>query len=310
MNKSLNKKLKKVAICRLIIASLFLVVVFGTARQSLAVPTVDVFLFAGSQELASDDFVVTLGLDTGSERVNAVSGVLSYDATYLDLDSISNANSIIPLWLEFPRAGSSTPVSFAGIVPGGFGGTGRIISLIFKTKGEDQDFLKHVQIKKIEVLRNDGLGQIIPTAIISPSAQIVSQLDVLTGLDQLPPEDFQPLLSQDNQFLDGQSYLIFNTTDKGSGVAKYFVAESKTKLKLKDQTSLETGVAWQEAQSPYRLQDQSLSSYVYVKAVDRAGNVLVVGLDQEKKFYQFWWFWIIIIISALSVCFWWGRKFL
>lgn len=281
--------------------------IFSFARLCFAV---DVFLFTGSQELENDELVVTLGLDTGSERINAISAELSYDPTFLELVSTSNANSIIPLWVLAPEAQDFAPVSFSGIVPGGFGGSGKIVSLIFKTKGESQDFLKFVQIKEIQVLRNDGTGQVIPTAIISPPDSIISQLDVSSGFDRFPPETFQPLLSRDNQFLDGQSYLIFNTTDKGSGVAKYFVAESKTRLKLKDPTSLSTGVIWQEAVSPYLLRDQTLASYIYVKAVDRAGNIQVVGLDQGKKFYQFWWFWVIIIISVLGVCFWWKRKFL
>jgi hypothetical protein len=290
---------------KILITTLFLLCFFGLAQKSLAV---DVFLFSANKEMSSDQFVVSFGLDTGSDKINAIFGELTYDQDILELVSTSNANSIISLWVEAPTTQNNGIVSFSGIVPGGFGGQGKIISLIFKSKTGDKEISKFVKIKEIEVLRNDGTGQAVTTKIISASQNIIDVLDVSSALDTNAPELFKPLLSKNNPLLGDQSYLIFNTTDKGSGVAKYFVAESKTELKIKDKKTVEEGVVWVEATSPYLLTDQSLSSYVYVKVVDRSGNVLVAELERGEKFYQFWWFWVIIIMALSSVILWWKRR--
>lgn len=269
------------------------------SRSCLAV---DIFLFSANKEILSDDQVVTLGLDTGEDKINAISGELSYSQDILELVSISNANSIIPLWVEAPSTKNSGLVSFSGVVPGGFSGQGKIISLIFKAKTGDKDVVNLVKIKKIDILRNDGSGTIVPLKIITPNVSLVRSLDLASVGDTNAPESFRPVLSQNDPLLGNQSYLIFNTTDKGSGIEKYFVIESPTKLKDKNNS------LWVEATSPYLLQDQTLSSYVYVKAVDRAGNSLVVELERGKKFYQIWWFWVIIIMALTSVSLWWKRK--
>lgn len=294
MKKEIRKKI-------LTLGTFFLLIVISQLLP-IEVFAVDVFLFSAKREISSDDLIVSLGLDTGEDKINAVSGEISYDQNILELVSISNANSIIPLWVESPSNKNSDSVSFSGIVPGGFGGQGKIISLIFKSKKEVSDVVKAVQINNIEILRNDGSGTIIPTKIIMPSLELANSLDIASVGDTDAPELFKPILSKNDPLLGGQSYLIFNTTDKGSGIDKYFVIESSTKLKSKDDA------LWVEAMSPYLLQDQTLSSYVYVKVVDRAGNSLVVELEKEKKFYQIWWFWVIITVALTSVILWWKRK--
>lgn len=255
----------------------------------------DVFLFSANQELADDGVIVSLGVDTGPDKINAITGELVYDQNILELVTISNANSIVPLWVESPVSKIPGTVYFSGVVPGGFGGQGKIISLIFKTKEGERDVAKDVEIKTIEILRNDGLGTIVKTNIISPKRETIEALDISSSVDNNKPELFHPILRKNDPLFEGKSYLLFNTTDKGSGVDKYFVFE---------------GTSWQEATSPYLLSDQSIARHIYVKVIDRAGNALVVELDQGKKFYQFWWFWVIIIVALIGVCFWCKRKFL
>lgn len=269
----------------------------------------DVFLFSANQEFLGDDIVVSLGLDTGSEKINTVAGSLSYDHSYLELVSVSNANSPISLWVEAPTLEIPGIVSFSGVIPGGFSGQGKILSLIFKTKVGERDVVDAVKIKTIEILRNDGLGTAVETNIISPDQDLIKMLNISSSVDDNAPEVFKPILRREDPLFDGQSYLLFNTTDKGSGIDKYFVLESERSLNLKDQEAL-TRVTWSEAKSPYLLQNQNIAKHIYVKVIDRAGNSLIVELEGEKKFYRFWWFWVIIIIALIGVCFWWKRKFL
>ena len=291
-----------------IIRNYFLIIVLFSFFLATPALALDIFLFPAQPELSNDSLVVSFGLDTGADKINAVSGELSYDVSKLELVTTSNANSFISLWLEAPNTKTAGSVSFSGIAPGGFAGQGKIISLIFKSKTGEHEALNFVHIKNVEILKNDGTGSPIATKIISPSASLISSLDVSSASDNSAPELFKPILSKNDPLLGNQSYLIFSTTDKGSGVDKYFVAETKSRLNIHNAESLSAAM-WQEAESPYLLQDQSLSSYVYVKAVDRAGNALVVELDQGKNIYQFWWFWVIIIVALIGVCLWLKRKF-
>jgi len=51
-------------------------------------------------------------------------------------------------------------------------------------------------------------------------------------------------------------------------------------------------------ESPYLLKDQKLKSFIYVKAVDKAGNERIATLAPRYplKWYEKWENWIIIII--------------
>jgi len=62
---------------------------------------------------------------------------------------------------------------------------------------------------------------------------------------------------------------VFGTQDKGSGIDHYEVAESDNPFVN------EANLVWRRAESPELLQDQSGRSTVYVKAVDRDGNVRI-----------------------------------
>lgn len=272
--------------------------------SAFAVSAADFFLFQANKELPNEEVVVSLGLDTNSEKINVVAGELIYDESKLELISFSNANSIVPLWVENPKLTNIGKVSFSGVVPGGFSGVGKVISLVFKSLKPIDDASKYVSVKNLEILRNDGSGQPVVSKQVKPSKNHLSLLRQEMLIDNIAPELFQPILSRKDVLFGGESYLIFNTTDKGSGVEKYFVAESKKKIDIKKIRELDQEMNWNLAESPYRLRDQELKSYLYVKVVDRAGNALVVEYDQAKKIYQLWWFWIIIIVIALGVWLW------
>ena len=58
---------------------------------------------------------------------------------------------------------------------------------------------------------------------------------------------------------------------------------------------------WVSVESPYVLQDQELRSYVFMKAIDKAGNKRIVSLPPKYplKWYEMYENWIIIIIIAV-----------
>ena len=82
------------------------------------------------------------------------------------------------------------------------------------------------------------------------------------------------------------------------GIARYENKEEKISPILKIRIK---GTEWSEAQSPYILQDQKLQSWIFVKAIDKAGNERVAELAPQKslKWYEDYLIWFIIIVAVL-----------
>lgn len=215
-----------------------------------------------------DDIVgVDLFLDTEGESINAMAGKLEFPAEKLKLIEISDGESIINFWLEKPRI-NQEKINFSGIIPGGYiGKKGKIFSLYFKTINHGP---VNIVASDFEVLLADGIGTALPVRINNLSVEINEGRDKNLKeepkiIDRDPPEPFELVLGQNDLLFDGQWFLSFSSQDKLSGVEDYYVQENKiNKNDLNDN--------WQLVTSPYKLKDQKLTSRVYIKAVDRAGN--------------------------------------
>jgi len=80
-------------------------------------------------------------------------------------------------------------------------------------------------------------------------------------IDTLPPEPFEITIGQNPSIFAGQYFLTFAAVDKTSGIDHFEILETR-----KDKGK------WERGESPYLLKDQSLTSIIKVKAVDKAGN--------------------------------------
>lgn len=245
------------------------------------------------------EFFVGVNIDA-EEPINAVS-VAVYVSAELMPDDVSEGNSIINLWIDKPYFDeASRLLTFSGIIPGGFSGkNARLLVIKFNAaKNEGIAFLGFDKQKtKIYLNTPDGIEDSLEFSPLSlPIVAGKENLPLITP-DKDPPEDFNPEIARDPNIFDGQWFLIFTTQDKGSGIAGYAVHESTRKKEL---TRIETK-AWIEAESPYLLKDQKLKSYVYVKAVDKAGNerIAVVEPHYPLLWYEKYLIWIIIILIAL-----------
>lgn len=212
---------------------------------------------------------------------NAFSGAVSYQKTMLEPIAVSDGNSIVNLWIVHPTASENgSPISFAGVTPGGFSGdNGLLFSILFRAKVAGT---ANVSLVDIEILRNDGAGGEEPTTTKQLSLSIsqkpsggYKELD-----DTVPPEPFTASLGDDSQLFGGRSYLAFMAADKGSGIERYAVAESRLPSFLFSLFPL----LWNDATSPYVLLDQYRTSTVYIKAVDRAGNERVSTYPPQRLF--------------------------
>jgi hypothetical protein len=230
----------------------------------------------------------------------------------LKLKEIKDGNSIINFWIERPKA-KNGEILFSGIIPGGYlGKKGLIFSVVFQSIQEGQG---SIEIQDIKALLNDGKGTAAEATgsdvliTVLPSSQIVisPQPQISEGRDTDPPELFSPIVAQSEQIFNNKHFLVFATQDKGAGIDYYEVAESKKAVSPQEYGSL----AWQKTESPYLLLDQELRSFIYVKAIDKAGNqrIAIVPPRSSEKIYENKNFWVIIglllvLIITLSLEIW------
>ena len=252
-------------------------------------------------------FEVGIFLNTEEEYINAVEGKVIFPKDLLELKEIRDGNSIINFWVDKPRIDTNIntnkhEIAFGGITPGGYlGKKGLVFSMILKTKKEGE---AEISIHDVKTFLNDGRGTETKTIgknlLVSISADI-SVPSWVSPQDTEPPEDFKPEIASDPEIFEGKYFLVFATQDKGAGIDHYAIHESTRK---KDATRIDTK-KWTGAESPYVLKDQGLRSYIYVKAIDKAGNKRIATLSPQNplKWYENYLIWIIIIVVIIITYF-------
>ncbi len=247
---------------------------------------------------------VKVYLNSADELVNAVESEIIFPSDFFDLDGFYTGGSVLSLWVGEPTLSSSDTVSFAGIVPGGFNdANGYLFSMILTAK---KDGVAVISANNERILLNDGLGS--PSLVTKSSLTLnVNNLsvpqDFVPLADATPPDSFEPKISKDNQIFDGRAFLSFVSQDKGTGIYRY---EVKEVLPMGSFSSLFKKGAWRTAESPYLLQDQTLKSFIYVKAVDWDGNERIVQIRpvNDLIWYENYLIWTIFALTVivLFVC--------
>lgn len=258
-----------------------IIILFSIFYFIFSVPVLAAELFFNSktQEIGvGQEFQVDLMLDAEGQDINAAEGKIIFPENLFELKIINDGGSIINFWVEKPDQKKAGEIKFSGVIPGGFRGvlgpywkgykSGKALSLIFAAKKEGSGA---IEIRGAKVLLNDGNGTPANLKISNFQFNIKDvgrpYMDVRRS-DIDPPELFTPEISSDPNVFDGKWFLVFAAQDKGLGVDYYAIHES---ARTKEAARINTK-DWTVAESPYVLKDQKLRSYIYVKAVDKAGN--------------------------------------
>ncbi|MEM5811788.1 MAG: hypothetical protein QXG91_03570, partial [Candidatus Aenigmatarchaeota archaeon] len=269
-------------------------------------------IYFGEANLIKNKIVIPIYVDTEGESVNAYEVKIKFSDNLIFRD-FYEAGSIINFWVEKPIitqiitdennvrissressqgfATSYNFLQFSGVSIGGYvGRKGLLTNLIFEAKGENA--LIEI-LPSSKVLLNDGFGteaklkgeskfleikkltQDVRISSRESSQEFATKQEFIE--DKFPPESFQIYLYKNKEIFEGKYFIIFNTTDKQSGIAYYEVAEKQGFIKpnLKD-------LNFEKAESPYILKDQTLRSYIFVKAVDKVGNERIEYLKPKK----------------------------
>lgn len=246
------------------------------------------------------EFAVEFFLDTeNTENINAMEGTIFYPHELLELKEIQDGNSIINFWIERPKKSTTGQIRFSGITPGGyFGRNGFIFSMIFQAKALGSGAVK---IHEHNVLRNDGLGTAVPMQIhqffftvsqTNSSAEFIVKQEE----DRDPPEAFTLEIAHDQNLFGNKWFIVFATQDKGSGIDYYEIQERKDNS-MQDSS-------WIRAESPYVLEDQGLTRFIFVRAVDKTDNErIATRVPQSSPPYARYLVWIILGAVVISYFF-------
>jgi hypothetical protein len=255
-------------------------------------------------------FSVRVMFDAQGEEINALASQIVYRPDLLELVSLREANSIINLWVEKPVADCQDnfcQINFSGIIPGGFSGTllpyssllnpGQVLELIFKSHQPGSGL---VSFQNGQALLNDGQGTGVQLTL-EPLTYIITA-EPAEGAeefaeDAVSPQPFSVIIASNADIFDGRYFAAFFSQDKETGIAYYEVWESRRPIKKSAEAD------WQRVSSPYLLEDQDLRSYVYVKAVDQAGNETLSVHEPLRpvQWLEKYLIWIIMIIVPLSL---------
>ena len=254
----------------------------------------EVFFDRDKQVMSIDQqFLLPLYIDTEDQPINAFEGQIIFPTNLLKVKEIRYHDSFINFWIEQPNVQNNT-IKFSGIIPGGYLGKKSLaLSVIFEALDLGQG---EVSFDNLRILLNDGQGtdafvrSRVWTFEINETEPIILN-EIKNIIDDNPPEDFEPILTQAVDIADDKYILIFATQDKGSGISHYEVKEGWHN--------------WVVATSPYVLQNQNLDQDIIVKAIDNEGNERLVTV---KAFYDKPWYaktqnFAIILVVILLIIF-------
>jgi hypothetical protein len=293
-------------------------VFFAMVSSSVFAVSVEVTLFK-KEFSVNDQFEVFFKVDAQGKDINAMQGKVDFSSNVFSVVEIKDGNSIVGKWVEKPvvsggAGGFLGGINFSYIIPNGYKGVlspyyggykpGKMFSIIFSAKKAGTGYIK---ISDGKAYLNDGdatkmnvssnvLSLNISAVGVSSGGTMVKKSSP-NSMDVLAPDKFALVLSKDENISEGKWFLAFDAKDNDSGVDHYEVYESLLE-------GYSDG-AWSEAESPYVLKDQNLSSYVYVKAVDGNGNGKVETFEPSniRPWYSYFSFWIAVVFGGLVVFF-------
>lgn len=293
----------------LFVLSLGAVFLIGFFSVPITGEAASLYIDPAISELNRGDSVsMAVRLDTDEavgECVNAVDAVLTYTENIEPVD-ISIGDSIFNIWVEQPKINrEDRTVTFAGGIPNGYCGrvagdprlTNVLTRIIFRSPGfsigggssgelqaevafapETTAYLNDGQGTKADLVTYWATLKLNP----KPGTEFVNDWQEEVSADNIPPEEFSISLQKDEKAFSQKYYIVFNTTDKQTGIDQYQIMEEP----LTQFGSFQWGRAdapWTTARSPYVLDDQSLNSIIRVKAIDKAGNEYIATLIPDES---------------------------
>ena len=271
-----------------------------------------------------DALKLSVKLDTDSaadECVNAAEGVITFSGPIAPVD-VSLGESIFSVWIEPPALNDAQDqITFAGGIPNGYCGrvdgdpslTNTVFDIIVRadsTVAENGEPLTATVsfTNQTTAYLNDGLGTLAAldtfdstiTVLPTMGTSIEDPWSAEIAADTIRPQPFSIQLERNERAFSNKYYIVFNTSDKQTGIDRYEVME-ETRSQFYTYSWGRADAPWTEARSPYVLADQTLNSTIRVRAIDKAGNAYVATLipDEELRTLSFEQFLTYLLLGML-----------
>ena len=254
-------------------------------------------LIAGpDQVVQGSEFVVRLQITTNT-TINTVAVNINYSPELLQVTSMKQGGSILKLWPEEPTHNETAgTIAFIGGLPtpGFTGSNGQLLDIGFRATHAGKATITFNSNSKI--LLNDGQGTYttwssvpLTVSITKPTtspppgpglAEDKPSTPVDTpreDQDTTPPIDLELIIGKDSHLFNGEWFAVFLAQDSESGISHYEIAEIETSEAYPKDND------WIKTISPYRLTRQDENTKIFLKAVDKAGNIAVISQDHTPK---------------------------
>lgn len=234
------------------------------------------------------------------ESINAVEGVVRFDAANTKIVAIDDTGSAVSFWIIRPAISQSGAVRFAGIIPGGSVSTATspipVLTLLVTAQrpvnqlfwlDEATTYLNRPEPQLDSVtVKSTTIGIVVSRSSDSNAINLAHTLPEISMSDAKTPTMF-----------NGSRFLVFYVRGGYSGTRATRVRESF--LGLPGQ--------WHDAISPYRLEDQQRTSMIELEVRDGAGGRFM----QRIIPIRLWLLWFVMacvgIGSMIAVYQWRGR---
>jgi hypothetical protein len=238
------------------------------ASEVLLVPSVHSDIGIGEQ------FYVDVMLDPGGILINGIDAQVSYNPAAVSFVRAETGSSLVGLWITDPKQIDSHTISFAGIMPNGFGGVidpfnpkhklpGLMARLVFEgQKAGDASII----LATSQVTRNDGYGT-IENPLNKPIKITVENnarpYEYINASHTSPTLDVKVV--RDQNLYDNKYVLVYRAVDRGSGIKEVLLREGDG--------------SWKKIESPYVLTDQHRHSILALQANNFSGESVVTTID-------------------------------
>jgi hypothetical protein len=124
-----------------------------------------------------DNFLVNVMLDSEGAQINAAEIYLKFPKEKIQVVDLGNGGSIFSLWPQGPDfSNEKGEVYFAGGLPGGFEGSGKLISITFSSLPESSTGPVEISLEEnSRVLLNDGKGNQADLVFLAGNYEIVKK---------------------------------------------------------------------------------------------------------------------------------------
>lgn len=216
-----------------------------------------------------------------------MSGNIQYSGELVGVQTLNYNRSIFKLWQQTPNTSPQTnQVVFAGGLPSpGFTGeNGEIIQITLKARALGTATVQ--LLSNSQVLLNDGQGSRAEWSATPYTVQINKPEagpipppiePPAPTKDTTPPINVELLIGHDSHLFEGDWFAVFRADDPESGINHYEIAE------LENAQDYPTDADWRKTNSPYRLLKQEQNTKIFLKAVDKSGNITVISREHRPR---------------------------